>query len=295
MDITVSIVTYNSAATIRGCLDSILGQKGVDAEIIVADNHSTDTTLDLLRAFGDQVRAIANAENIGFGAGHNLAARHAGPSRYQLVLNPDAKIMESDGLKHLVEWMDAHPKCGLAGMAVVKDGRRIPPKMDYPGAKGAPVDFSGLPGNIAWVVGASMMIRRAAFEQVGGFDEEFFLYGEETDLCLRLRKAGHEIGFVEGVTVEHIGGVSEGRTPAYDLQMQRQKRLHRLYRKHYPPEAALFIIRRDLRRSRRRLALHALKGRLFGMSEATRENCGRYRAICESCRRFLDETAAGEM
>jgi hypothetical protein len=293
MDVTVSIVTYNSSSTIRDCLDSVLAQEGVKAEIVVVDNLSADATVEVLRKFGDRVRVVAHSANSGFGAGHNLAARHAGPSRYQLVLNPDASLLQRDALRRLVDWMDAHPACGLAGMVLLENGGRAPPKMDYPGARGAPLDFSGLPGTIAWVLGASMMVRRDAFEKVGGFDEGFFMYGEETDLCLRLRKAGYEIGYVEGVTVSHIGGVSEGRTPAYDLQMQRQKRLHRLYRKHYPPEAALFIVRRDLRRSRWRLALHSLRGRIFGMNETVREDCGRYRAICESCRSFLDVNDAG--
>jgi GT2 family glycosyltransferase len=292
MDLTVSIVTYNSAETIRDCIESLLAQSGIEFQVVIVDNNSSDETLDVLRTFGEQVRVIAGDKNIGFGPGHNLGVRNAGESRYLLVLNPDARIVSVDGLKRLVEGMDADPQCGLSGMAIIKEGERVPPKMHYPGAKRAPADFSDLPGDIAWVVGASMMIRRDVFDQLEGFDEEFFMYGEETDFCIRTRKAGYTIGYNEEVEVAHIGGVSESSTPAYELQMQRQKRLHRLYRKHYPHGAAMHIIRQDLRQSRYRLLLHTLKGRLFGMTHETSENCGRYRAIAESCRRFLDEEAA---
>lgn len=294
MDVSVSIVTYNSDSTIRDCLDSVLDQAGVASEVIVVDNKSSDHTLEVLRAYGDRVRVIANPQNAGFGAGHNLAARQASAGRYQLVLNPDARLAQKDGLKRLVNWMDAHPECGLCGMRIMKHGSWVPPKMHYPGARHAPLDFSPLPGEIAWVVGAGMMIRRAAFDKIGGFDEEFFLYGEETDLCLRLRKAGYAIGCNESVEVSHVGGVSEGETPSYELQLQRQRSLHRFYRKHYSPEASRRVVERELRRSRYRLLLHALRGKLFGQSEAARERCGRYRAIVESCRRFLQEADEGK-
>ncbi|MFH0953795.1 MAG: glycosyltransferase family 2 protein [Verrucomicrobiota bacterium] len=295
MDVSVSIVTYNSASTIRACLDSVLEQAGVASEIIVVDNKSTDHTLEVLRAYGDRVRVIASPQNTGFGAGHNLAARHASASRYQLVLNPDARLTQKDGLKRLVDWMDAHPECGLCGMRIMKDGRWVPPKMHYPGARHVPLDCSPGPGEIAWVVGAGMMIRRAAFDKIGGFDEEFFLYGEETDLCLRLRKAGYAIGYNESVEVSHVGGVSEGATPTYELQLQRQQSLHRFYRKHYPPEVSRRIAERELRRSRYRLLVHSLGAKLFGQSEAARERREQYRAIVESCRRFLHEVDEGKV
>lgn len=291
MDVTVSIVTYDSADTVAACLEAVLAQQEVRFEIIVVDNGSTDGTLEVLRAYEGRVRAIAHGDNIGFGAAHNLAVRHAGPSRYLLVLNPDACLQRRDALRRLVEWMDAHPGCGLCGVSIWRARTRIPPKLEYPGQRAARVRFA-LPGSIAWVVGACMMIRRAAFDVVGGFDPDFFLYAEETDLCLRLRQANYWIGYAPDVEVYHVGGVSSRRVDPEVVYARRQRSLLRFYAKHYPPEAVRRVVRRDLRRSRWRLAAHLLAESLLGMSASRSDDCARYRAIAESCRKFLAESFA---
>lgn len=286
MDVSVIIVTYNSADHIGACLRSVMSQSGVTFEAIVVDNASQDNTLAQLEGY--QVHVIPSPENLGFGRGCNLGF-NASSGRYVYLLNPDAQMESSHALKTLCRTMEAHPKWGMAGTLVRSPAGHLesPPANEYPGQHHVRRDFSKLPGQIAWIVGASMMIRRELYEKLGGFDPEIFLYSEETDFCLRLRELGFEIGHIPEVTVRHIGGASAKPNDPYDLSARKLKGLLRFRQKHYAPEDCVALAKRDLVRARLRMIWY---GSLAGMqppySNAWQKN-RRYRAIWEGSRDYL--------
>ena len=172
MDISVVIVTYNSAGQIENCLASLVSQTGVAYEVIVVDNASQDESLARTRQFS-QVRVMASPENLGFGRGCNLGFA-ASTGRYVYLLNPDTRLTDDRALTDVCRSMAAHPQWGMAGTRVRSaDGHHEDqPATEYPGQRHVRHDFSKLPGRIAWIIGASMIVRREVFQQIGLLDEK---------------------------------------------------------------------------------------------------------------------------
>jgi GT2 family glycosyltransferase len=289
MDISVIVVTYNSAEHVAGCLQSVLAQTGVTFEVVVVDNASADTTLAQLENF--KVRAIASQENTGFGRGNNLGFA-ASRGRYIYLLNPDARLVGKNCLAELCRIMDANPRWGMAGTLVrsAEGESQSLPSTNYPGARHVRRDFSKLPGKIAWILGASMIIRREHYEKLGGFDPGFFLYSEETDFCLRMRELGFEIGYAPEVMVEHVGGASEGPRDPYDVAARKLKGLLRFRQKHYPPDDCASLARRDLRRARFRAIWNGILAHLQPARSKAWQKSRTYRAIWEVSRDYLSAT-----
>jgi GT2 family glycosyltransferase len=286
VDISVIIVTFNSADCIAACVESVLAQTEISFEVIVVDNASADDTLARLKDL--PCRVIASAENLGFGRGNNLGFA-ASSGRHIYLLNPDARLMGKNSLAELSRRLDAHPRWGMAGTLIrATDGQaESPPATDYPGARHVRRDFSKLPGHIAWIMGASMIIRRELYEKLGGFDPGFFLYSEETDFCLRLRELGFEIGHVGEVAVSHIGGASEDPRDPYDVSARKLRGLLRFRQKHYSPDDCVWLARRDLRRARWRMFWNGLLARLQPPSSRAWQKHRQYCAIWEVSREFL--------
>jgi GT2 family glycosyltransferase len=287
MDVSIITVTYRSAGSITACLESVLGQRGVEAEVIVVDNASPDDTVKVLQGFGARIKLIQNRDNIGFGRGCNQGFAQSN-GRYICFFNPDAQFVGYHALADLCRAMDEHPAWGLAGSRVVTAGGELErPSISYPDQGRVGKDFSRLPGKIAWVVGASMIARREVFEKLGGFDPAFFLYGEETDLCLRARERGHEIGYVETVEIRHVGGASEAGNDPYDVWTRRTKGLHQFWTKHYPVEDVTRLVRRNRLRARYRLLVNGLAARFRGSQSTAWQKQRRYQAVWEVSSRFL--------
>lgn len=285
MKASVQIVTYNSGNTIKACLDSLVCQQGIEFEVIVLDNQSTDRTIDIVRRFGGQVQLIENSENAGFGRGHNKLSEYA-LGDFLWILNPDAFVKKKTALKSLCDWMQSRPKIGLCGTAIDETKRVVLPRMKYPGEKYAGVDFGDLPGENAWVVGSSMFLSARLFSMIGGFDPDFFMYGEETDLCLRIRKQGYEIGYCPEVGINHVRGESEKKTSTYDLWIKRENGKHLFYKKHYPLQYLNLLVR-ELRSARFRILKSTLPACL-GNARAVQKK-DRYRAVRDQCLRALVE------
>ena len=286
MEISIIIVTYNSADCITACLASVLAQTGVTFETIVVDNASRDGTLDKLKELDCQV--VPSLENLGFGRGCNLGfSRSRG--RYIYLLNPDARLTKTDSLAELCRAMDGHSRWGMAGTRVLSaDGTaESPPATEYPGARHVRRDFSRLPGTIAWIIGASVVVRRELYEKLGGFDPEFFLYSEETDFCLRLRELGFEIGLIDNVAVSHIGGASEDHRDPFDVSARKLTGLLRFRQKHYPPEDCERLARYDLRRARFRMIWNRLLAGLQPPRSSAWRKYRKYRGVWEASRKHL--------
>jgi GT2 family glycosyltransferase len=286
MDISVIVVTYNSASCIRSCLASVFAQTGVTFECIVVDNASADDTVAVVNEFA--VRLFANRENIGYGRANNQGFEPS-RGRYIYLLNPDARLEGSDAFSKLCRIMDTNPQWGMAGTSIrsAADSLKSSPSTEYPGQRQIRRDFSSLPGKVAWIVGASMVVRRELYEKLGGFDPSFFLYSEETDFCLRMREGGFEIGHVVEVVVEHIGGASEDTQDPYEVSVRKLRGLLLFRQKHYDPDDCVFLAKRDLRRARFRMVWNGLLAKWQPLRSKAWQKHRQYRGIWEVSRQYL--------
>jgi GT2 family glycosyltransferase len=290
MDVSIIIVNYNSAEVVQACVDSVLKQIGVEFELIIIDNASSDhsaTTLESLQS-NTHIQILLNQENIGFGRANNQAFQRC-CGRYVFLLNPDAVLLAPDDLQRLVTFMDGNPRCGLAGTRIWKGGagQENLPVYFYPGEKSLQQKLHALPGKIAWVLGASMIIRREIYESVRGFDEGYFLYAEEADLCLRIRQRGYVIEQCTNVAVRHIGGVSESSAPIEHVQRKKQAGLYLFYKKHYPADEVVRLVRRDRARAMFQLLPLVVQKYCGCLSEPQSRRYHKYRAVYETAKAFL--------
>ena len=237
VSVTVNFRTAQLAA--RAVDAALVDLRALGGKVLIVENASGDDSLASLesagasRGWGDDVQVIAAPSNGGFGAGNNIAFREAmgwsEAPEYFYLLNPDAKP-DVGCIETLVRFMDQHPDVGLAGSKVRHDdGSLRISAFRFPGVlseveAGLKLGIASRllerwrvwapppvrTGPVDWVSGASVLIRRATLEQVGLFDESFFLYFEETDLCARALQAGWSTFYVLEAEAEHIGQVSTG-------------------------------------------------------------------------------------
>ena len=269
----------------------------LSGEVIVVDNASVDGSPAMVAAFFPWVRLIASPENLGFTAGNNRAIPLS-RGRYVLFLNPDTEVV-GNALAAMVDCMEDHPEIGVLGPELrYGDGslqssrRRFPTFMmalcestplewhwpDNPWARRYRMDDVPVPTAeegeaqpVDWVVGAVLLVRREALDQVGGFDERYFMYSEELDWCRRAVTAGWQVAYFAGAqVVHHEGRSSEQRIAARHIRFQTSK-VRYIRKVHGAPAAgalrvsilAMFLVewaletikwlfgsRRDLRRER---------------------------------------------
>jgi len=284
-EVSIVIVTYRSADVIGSCLDSIESAGSMSREVFVVDNASTDGTAKQVRTRYPSVHLIANDSNRGFSAANNQAIPLC-RGRYLFFLNPDAELA-GGCLETAVRHMDENPAVGLAGTKVVyPDGSMQETiSLRYPGQKHATEELKGLPGAIACVLGASMIARAELIRAIGGFDEDYFLYGEDQELCLRIRQRGFEVGYIEQAVVRHIGGHSERASASADRWRRKTLAEHIFYRKHYKPETIRRISREDRRKAWWRTLTIPLTLPFLRDGDAARDKLVKYRTILET----LDE------
>jgi N-acetylglucosaminyl-diphospho-decaprenol L-rhamnosyltransferase len=281
IDFSIVIVSYNTADLIVDCLASTLASEDCGKEIFVVDNASTDGSADVVRERFPGVHLMANDKNRGFAAANNQVLPLC-RGRCLFFLNPDTTLPPRS-LKTLGDFLERNPRVGLAGARMVNpDGTdQESVSRRYPGEKFAAGELTGLPGRIACVLGAAMAARTDIIRAVNGFDESFFLYGEDEDLCLRIRKAGYEIGYAEDAVVMHIGGQSERQSPSADRWRKKVRAEYQFYRKHYRPETVARIRRADVLKARWRIfSLQAMMPFLRDKT-AAREKLTRYWVIYE--------------
>jgi N-acetylglucosaminyl-diphospho-decaprenol L-rhamnosyltransferase len=250
-DVTVSIVNTENRELLLACLESLEAdrpRRRVSVEVVVLDNASLDGSVDAVRRRFPGVRLLAQERRAGFGANHNAVIR-ASTGRYVYVLNDDT-TSDGWGFDELVDYLEARPEVGALGPRLVyPDGRPQASAWRFPtpaaGALGAlTLGKLGLvqsrgsePRRVDWVTAAAMLLRRRVLDEVGLFDERFFIYSEETDLCLRIARAGHEIHWYPGVTVVHHVGQTGMKVPERRINEFWRSR-HRYWSKHHSPLAA---------------------------------------------------------
>ncbi len=281
-DISVIVVSYNTADMLGPCLDSIDAAEGASPEVFVVDNASTDGSAELVARTRPSARLLVNAVNRGFGAANNQALPMC-RGRYIVLLNPDT-VVRPGAFREMVAFMEAHPKVGLAGARLVNpDGTpQDSVSCRYPGQKHARGELSGLGGTIACVMGACQIVRAELMRRIGGFDEDFFLYGEDQDLCLRIRREGYDIGYVESAVVVHHGGQSE--RDAVPLAVWRKKLAaeYLFYAKHYRAETVRRIARAARRRAAWQIALKRIALPFAGNRARADAKLAKYRAVREA-------------
>jgi len=254
-DLSVVILNWNARDYLVEALDSILRQNWrAEIEIIVVDNDSQlDDSAAVVERDYPNVLLICNPSNIGFARGNNVGyARSCG--RHVLFLNPDT-IVHEGALDILVEWMDEHPKAGACGPKLLNpDGSLQPSCRAFPSFGAGLFRNTALgrlfPNNpwsrnylmqnfrhdeeriVDWLSGSALLARRAAIEKVGAWDEDYFMYCEDVDLCYRLKKAGWERVYVPQATITHrIGASSDWAQGAMIRQHHGSMLL--FFRKHY--------------------------------------------------------------
>ena len=151
----------------------------------------------------------------------------------------------------------------------------------YPGQRFAGPEMDGMKGAIACVQGSSMIARTELIRRIGGFDEDFSLYGEDQDLCLRVRREGYEIGYIDSVNVVHYGGQSERQSGQAEVWKKKTRAEYLFYRKHYRPQVIGRIRRADLLKACFRIATLTLAMHLIGDRERAEGKRTKYRAIYE--------------
>jgi GT2 family glycosyltransferase len=251
-DVTIAIVSFNAKEELRACLDSVFASTRLASlEVIVADNASSDGTVDMLRGDFPQVRVIESPENLGFGRACNLCWRQA-KSTLILFLNSDTRVPDG-ALDRLVAIARDRPEAGAIG-----------PRLLYPDGE-IQMSFGEMPGILAemlqklwnagyargkgplrgavrrrhsrerfvdWVSAACLLTRRDVLETVSGFDENFFLYSEDVDLCTRIRAAGGRILFTPAVEIVHLVGASRTTNRERVVYESHRSRLY-FYEKHH--------------------------------------------------------------
>ena len=249
--IAIVIVNYNTREFLRACLATVYSE--APREVVVVDNASSDGSVEMVQAECSRVRLHANKSNVGYGAAANQGIASC-RAEYVLLLNSDTLLLPGS-LETLTTYLDRYPQAAVVGPRLVNaDGTLQPSCFPFPGTLTWFLDnddvawlvrrvpllqkhllrtWSHNCGRVVpWVKGAALAIRRSPFESVGGFDESFFLYFEETDLCYRLKSAGWQIHFAPQATITHVGEASTiQHCTAMTVQMVRSNLL--FCRQHY--------------------------------------------------------------
>jgi GT2 family glycosyltransferase len=254
------LVNYNAGDELRRGLQSIASEAhGMPWEAVVVDNASSDGSIGVVEEFTPAVRAICNRENVGFARGVNQALA-ATSAPLVLIMNPDCRLV-AGAISALRAVLNEHDRCAIAGPRILNPDGSV-----QGSARGDPDMLTGLFGRttvwrrllpgftaakrnvvaeeairsgassvvVDWVSGACMLARRAALESVGGFDERYFLYWEDADLCRRLRDAGSHVRYVPGATAVHRVGHSSRTAQAAALRAFHES-AYRYYATHVAP------------------------------------------------------------
>jgi GT2 family glycosyltransferase len=253
-EVSVIIVNWNTRDLLRNCIRSILAQTNVAHDIIVVDNASRDESADMVRTEFPDVTLIANSENNGFAAANNQGLRVA-RGRTVLLLNPDTLILDG-AIDKMLGWLDRHPGVGCVGCQVLEGPGVIqrtcfadPNLVDFVIVEFgllrlAPwIPFFGRSWYTDWdrrseravdvVSGMFMLVPRTVMDAVGLLDDAFFVYGEESDWCRRIRKAGYTCVFSPEAQIIHLDGGSKSTSQIRSRMYVQMHKSHLIYtRKH---------------------------------------------------------------
>ncbi len=263
MDLSICIVNWNGGEFLRSCLDTLYGGMGdTDFEVIIVDNGSTDGSAAEAGRLFPEAMVVEHGRNDGFAAANNIAIDRS-TGRYLLFLNPDT-VVEPGSFERMIAFLDGEVSAGALGCtlyhpvtgAVESSARTYPdllplfwnlvnldrlfPSSSFFGRYRMSHRSMDERREVDWVTGACMMVRREAVEAVGGFDDGFFMYCEDIDICYRIKADGWKIFYIPEARIGHYRGRSSERLKregegALSVWGARQytKSMLRFYRKHY--------------------------------------------------------------
>jgi N-acetylglucosaminyl-diphospho-decaprenol L-rhamnosyltransferase len=299
-DVSIILLSWNVRELLRACLRSLPLDDPL-LEVIVVDAGSGDGSAELVRTEFPSVQLVASSENLGYSRGNNLGLARA-RGRYLFVLNPDTVVLPGS-LEAMRAYMDAHPPVGVVGpqllwpdQSVQATRRRFPtlttaffestwlqplaPRqlLDHFYAADLP---AGDTQEVDWVVGAALYVRRAAYEQVGGLDEGFFMYSEELDWQRRMRAAGWRCVYLPTARVVHYEARSSAQVPAATHIRFNTSKVHYV-RKYHGALAAAALRWFLLGNFAVQLIVEAAKGVLGHKRDLRRARVATYRAVLRS-------------
>lgn len=258
ISISVIIVNYNARYFLKNCISSILSSDIADQiQIIVVDNASTDGSCKMLKDYFPGVYCIQNKENVGFGKANNQGVAVA-DGEYILVLNPDTMLAETT-LSRMLTFSKKQPAFGAAGVQFIDGAGNFLPesKRNFPDLKVAGAKLLGYSKyyyanhidkesieETGILTGAFMFIKKDVFLSVGGFDEDFFMYGEDIDLSYRINQAGFTNHYVGHIKVLHFKGESTIKNKFYLRNFYGA--LGIFYKKHFPNNAVAYTVINNL-------------------------------------------------
>lgn len=223
--LTISIVNYNAGEYLLMCLKSLRdASKRIEFDVVVVDNASSDDSLEKAKKNYPEFKFIESKENLGYGKAHNIVLKQAA-TPFVLVLNPDTLIY-SEALLKILDYMENNPSVGVASPRIEKsDG-----SLELASHRGFPTPWASFLyyflkndrlyhltdrdmtkiHEVDSVIGAFMFIRKSALDKAGYFDEDYFLYGEDIDICFRIKKAGYSVMYLPEIKAIHAKGISSG-------------------------------------------------------------------------------------
>lgn len=291
MDVSVIIVNYHCAQMTIDCIRSVFEKtQTASFEVIVVDNASGDGSAERLRqTFGDMIQVIESDENLGFGKANNLGAGHAS-GEYLFLLNPDT-LLVNDAIGILQDYLRQHPQTGVAGgnlyapdmmpapsyCLAFDDLRRERRYAGWVHLIGSKVrtklgirekmkefNFSDREKQVAYIFGADMMLPKRLFDEVGGFDPAFFMYGEEEELTWRITQRGYRVLSVPQARIIHLEGATTSKKHAFSERQFRMRMNGTLtyYQKRFGDAGAAEFFRLRTRRYDRLMKIAGAQGKL---------------------------------
>lgn len=255
IDLSIVIVNWNTKNYLQKCLSSIYGNiKNITFEIIVVDNASSDSSVEMVRSEFPSAILIENKSNLGYGAANNKGIV-VSKGKYILILNPDT-IIFPNSIQNLIAFLDGNPRAGAVGPKILNpdDSIQFECARNFP----TPVtEFYALSTmykrfskskifgkylmsywdhndqrEVDLLSGACMLVRRKVFDEVGLFDEDFFMYTEETDFFYRIKQKEWKVYFLPSAKIEHLWGKSTEQLP-YSMAVEARKTMELFFKKHY--------------------------------------------------------------
>ncbi|RAT98743.1 glycosyltransferase family 2 protein [Brevibacillus sp. Leaf182] len=263
MELSIIIVNYNTCRLTCDAIQSVLQSVTAFAyEVIIVDNHSTDSSVETITKLFPEVCLIKNEENVGFAKANNQAIA-VSSGKYILLLNSDT-IIKPDTLQVMVSYMNEHPKVGASGCKVMLPDGSLDKacKRGFPTPSASFYYLTGLSKifpnkarfnmyqlthldpdqsyQVDCLVGAFMVVRSETIKQVGLLDEEFFMYGEDVDWCYRIKQSGWEIIYYPYTSIIHYKGASSKRKP-YKIVYEFHRAMYLFHKKHYQKRYPLVV------------------------------------------------------
>lgn len=259
--LSVIIVSYNSEKFIGSCIDSVLKYLPKNSELLVIDNNSSDKTAQILEKYLPKIKLIKSDKNLGFAKANNLAVESTA-GEYLFLLNPDTQVY-SNVFELMIKFYESTVDVGIvAPKLVMSNGQTQPSAKNLPtigrafleyvlGVKYAYSEYvpnSNQAQEVEVVYGAAMLIKNDLFKKLNGFDEKYFMYYEDADICKRVRELGKKVYYYPQVSIKHLVGATKSEVDKYKLNYQS------FVKYHGPMKAFLFKLIFTVPRLRRRFS-----------------------------------------